>query len=133
MPDNTQTDNGRKIKINNTTFTGYSEYDVVNTRTKVSEPQRTITGAIPNLAEIEEFTATTIHIVYKFLDISVYRDILDKTSAKEFEVTYFDIDSGKEKTGKFYIAPAEKKTLYWKNGVAKAVVSFKLELISTNN
>lgn len=127
------TNNGKSILINGTSYTGYSSYDVVNTRTKVTEPQRTITGAIPNLSSIDEFIATTIYVTFKFLDIAVYRDIIAKTSQAEFDVTYFDIDTGEEKTGKFYLAPATKKELFWKGGVAIAVVSFTLEMISTNN
>lgn len=124
---------GTSILINDNEVTGYSEYSVVNTRTKVAEPQRTITGSIANINEIDEFIVTTIHLKFNYMPLEDYRNFLSWTSDKEFSVTYYDIDTDKQLTKYFYIAPAEKTELFWKNGVARAVVSFNVELISTNN
>jgi hypothetical protein len=114
---------------------GYSEYDVVNNTVLITEPSTTQDGVIVDIDQINRFCKTQVFITYKFMKIEDYREFvqyIDAVNVKQFKMEYFDIDTAKVVEKMFYLAPEAKKTLYWKGGVAKGVVSFSLEFISTN-
>lgn len=129
--------NHKKIKINGQEFGGYSTYDVMNSLTYSTSPERTLGGNIQNLDRIPRFNVVSIFLSYNLMPYSVYKLFVEKTmgltSNPEFVVEYFDIDSGEVKTGYFYLAPATQKEVFYKRGQVEGIRNFTIELISTNN
>ena len=121
------------IIINGTTFTGYSFFDVINSTTYVTSPERTNTGSMPGISNIETFVVTTIEITYNLMAYDKYKTFIASTIPVEFAVTYYDPDIEEEKTGMFYVAPRTKKEIMWKNRAIEGIKNFTIELISTNN
>ncbi len=123
-----------KTIINGISFTGYSNYDVVNSLTYVTSPERATAGNILGLDIIPTFIATTIQITYNLMPYETYKKFIQATTTqKEFEVVYFDPDTQEEKTALFYIAPFTKKQILFKSKSILGIRDFTIELISTNN
>lgn len=140
--------NNTSIVIGGYTFRGYYEYDTQRSKTYVTEPSRSNTGAMLNLNSIPTFDVITIYITYKYLE---YEDKVVKidgsnhtiygyktlaklmSSGNEFVVRYFDIEDGIIKRGKFYFAPATKKAVDFYKRNPRGIKDFTIELISTNN
>lgn len=123
-----------KIKIGaSSELTGYSSYDVKNSLTYVQEPARTVAGNLVGL-DGDTFIVTTIKFTYNMIPYANYKTLVTTlTTNKEFKVTYYDVDSGAEKTGMFYLAPATDKEIFVRNKNIYGVRNFTVELISSNN
>lgn len=126
-------ENGLSVIVNGRTFDGYSFYDITNSLTYVTSPERTNTGAMPGLDQIETFVVTTITITYNLMPYEKYKQFIESTTPVEFVVTYYDINEDVEKTGMFYLAPSTKKEILWKFKNIEGIRNFTIELISTNN
>lgn len=140
--------NNTCIVIGGYTFRGYYEYDTQRSKTYVTEPSRSNTGAMININNIPTFDVITIYITYKYLeyeDKTINIDGRDYTvygyktlaklmsSGNEFVVKYFDIEEGAIIRGKFYFAPATKKAVDFYKRNPRGIKDFTIELISTNN
>lgn len=123
-----------KVKIGTSTeLTGYSSYDVKNSLTYVQEPARTVAGNLVGL-DGDTFMVTTIKFTYNMIPYANYKTLVTAlTTNKEFKVTYYDVDSGQEKSGMFYLAPATDKEIFVRNKNIYGIRNFSVELISSNN
>lgn len=123
-----------KIKIGaSSELTGYSSYDVKNSLTYVQEPARTVAGNLVGL-DGDTFIVTTIKFTYNMIPYDKYKTLVTAlTTSKDFKVTYYDVDSGSEKSGMFYLAPATDKDIFVRNKNIYGIRNFSVELISSNN
>lgn len=133
--------NFSEIIIAGTKVKGYSSYDTLNSKTFSASPERTISGNMVGLG-VETFIVTTITLVFTLIPYSTYKTLYALLNGTvELTVTYWDVDSDTEKTGKFYLAPATKKELYVKGKIVggskvpaiEGIRNLTVELISTNN
>ena len=123
----------RSVIINGEEFIGYSSFKCVNTKTYVTEPERTYDGSIPNINAYDTFIVPRLEISFEFMTIQDFRRFLKATSPNEFPVTYYDYEIDKVVTYNMYIQPRDMATIHNNGLEILGITGQTISLIATLN
>lgn len=130
------------ILINENRIDGYSDYFILNEVIYATEPNRALDFSMPDINSIERKEVPHLFIEYKYLPIDKYKFLLDCVKDAEFVITYYDYTKENEHktvSGKFYMKPLARSTLYSKfskelsGAIPKAVTGLTIEFVATLN
>lgn len=123
----------QNIIINGESFDRFSSFNCVNTKTYVTEPQRTITGAIPDINNYETFIVPRVKVTFQYMSINDFRRFIKATTPNEFIVEYYDYEIDRKVNYKMYVEPRDMANLHNLGYEILGVKNIEISLIATLN
>lgn len=121
-----------RIEIDGQTIQGYFEYSFLEEKSYVTQPVRSVDGAIEEIDDYTTFLTPRLIIKYNMMAIEDYRTLMKMLKTKNaFMVTCYDVVEDERVTHEMYFAPPSMPIIYQQYLMALGIQEYNIELIGT--